>query len=174
MMSTPPFSSSLAVKPSPAPPTTIGRPSARVRRSRTLTSSRVYLFATSIPPWSERDRVRAVVMAPLLPGAGEHLLEQLGHQVGELGLVHVSVHQQDVEVRPGPVDRAAKRLDEVPGPERPTGMVGVVPPGGPRSRPRPAERRIGCREVDRTPAPHRDTQGGRTGGPVQLLGHGPA
>src|SRR4030042_3858856 len=47
MMSTPPFSSSLAVKPSPAPPMIIGLPRFKVSLSRSLNSSREFFLAIS-------------------------------------------------------------------------------------------------------------------------------
>src|SRR3990172_3464328 len=167
MMSTPPFSSSFAVKPSPAPPTMIGRPSARVRRSRSCISAGVYRVAIVIPPCAtvsrtdqsggndsfERDGAGVVVMAALLPAAPEHLLAQLGHQVGELRLVHVPVHEQDVEVRLAEVDRLEQSADEGPRAHRPLRVVRIRDPDGTRLRARPAERLVRDRPIDRAPPP---------------------
>src|SRR3990170_2258669 len=123
MMSRPPFSSSFAVKPPPAPPTMIGRPSASVPRSRACSSAAVYRTATVLPPRTCRDGqrhdVRPRPVTAFVPATREHLLEQLSHEVGEGRLVHVPIDEDDVHVRLPEIERLEQAGDERIRPRRP-------------------------------------------------------
>ncbi len=115
MISAPPSSAHRAVSPVPAPNIRRGRPASLSFRRRSSTCRRVKLLATgTAPPFSRLTEemlkfqyVGEIVMAPLPPFAGQHLVEQLCHEIGEFRFVQVLVDEKHIQVRFVSVDYLA-------------------------------------------------------------------